>query len=96
MQNNGITSSLLNLLKNINYQKYDVTCFMGNPNTREKLANVDKIPKECHLIFKPGYAILTPEENKTLRNITSKKNVDNINSELFLGKDLKERQIEFF
>lgn len=96
MQNNGITSSLLNLLKNIDYQKYDVTCFMGNPNTREKLANVDKIPKECHLIFKPGYAILTPEENKTLRNITSKKNVDNINSELFPWKGFEREANRIF
>ncbi|RXA57143.1 glycosyl transferase, partial [Enterococcus casseliflavus] len=82
MQNNGITSSLLNLLKNIDYDRYEVTCFMGNPNTKEKLENVNRIPKQCHLIFKPGYAILTPEESKNLRKITSQNNVDRIDSSM--------------
>lgn len=82
MQNNGITSSLLNLLKNIDYDSYEVTCFMGNPNTKEKLENVNRIPKQCHLIFKPGYAILTPEESKNLRKITSQNNVDRIDSSM--------------
>lgn len=67
MKNNGITSSAINLLKNIDYKKYDVTCFTGYPRSKEEISNILSIPKEARFIYKPGYAILNNLEQNLLR-----------------------------
>jgi len=74
MKNNGITSSLVNLLKNIDYRKYDVTCFTGYPRSKEAITNILSIPDMARFIYKPGYAILTPEENRNLRRFNKLSN----------------------
>ncbi|GEQ38839.1 hypothetical protein TH5N_19820 [Tetragenococcus halophilus] len=77
MKNNGITSSVVNLLKNIDYKRYDVTCFTGFPRTKEIIANIRSIPDNVRFIYKPGYAILTPRESKLLRRFNKKSNEKN-------------------
>lgn len=66
--NNGITSSFINLLKNINYHEYDVTVFMQTPKG-EMLNNVEKLPKTVRMIFKPGVPIFTEKEKVENENV---------------------------
>lgn len=61
MRNNGITSSLINLTNNIDYNKYDVTLFMQttkNWNT-DILNNLNKINPNVRFLFKPGKPLFT-------------------------------------
>lgn len=62
MMNNGITTSCINLLNNIDYDKYDVSCFMKVPNKPEALRNIDKINKNAHLLFRNGLAVYSTSE----------------------------------
>ncbi|PGK52556.1 teichoic acid biosynthesis protein [Priestia megaterium] len=57
MRNNGITSSMINLLNNIDYEKYDVTCFMGPSNNKDVLNNINKVPSQVRFLFKVGYPL---------------------------------------
>lgn len=60
MRNNGITSSFINLVSNIDFTKYEVTCLLDDPRLPEQVRNIEGIPKEVHLIFKfgsPNYTI---------------------------------------
>lgn len=54
MKNNGITSSFLNLVSNLDYSAFDVSILIANPLTKEELKNVKLIPTECRLLFRPG------------------------------------------
>lgn len=62
MMNNGITTSFINLVNNIDYTKYDVTCFMKNPNKAEVLNNISKINKNVRLLFRNGVAVYNTSE----------------------------------
>jgi CDP-glycerol glycerophosphotransferase len=66
--NNGITSSFINLLKNIDYSQYDVTVFMPTPDS-DMLKNVNKLPKTIRLLFKPGAPIYTEKEKMENENV---------------------------
>ncbi|PXA32675.1 CDP-glycerol glycerophosphotransferase family protein, partial [Staphylococcus pseudintermedius] len=50
MKNNGITTSVMNLLSNIDYQKYDVTIFLNNTNNNEQLNNLKSIDGRVRII----------------------------------------------
>lgn len=63
MRNNGITSSLLNLLHSLNYEKYDVTLLCQAPN-QKNLANINRIPVSVRILFKPGGPIYSATEVK--------------------------------
>src|SRR5690606_4656084 len=54
MRNNGITASFINLSNNLDYEKYDVTCFLPTSNSAEVLNNIAKINKNVRLVFKGG------------------------------------------
>lgn len=64
MKNNGITSSLINLTNNIDYNKYDVTIFMQTTKNwnEEILNNLNKISSNVRFVFKPGKPIFTVVE----------------------------------
>ncbi|MFC7392989.1 CDP-glycerol glycerophosphotransferase family protein [Scopulibacillus cellulosilyticus] len=57
MKNNGITSSFINLMDNIDYDKYDVSCFMQTPNSQEVLNNISKVNKNVRFLFRNGLAV---------------------------------------
>ncbi|MDR2465054.1 MAG: CDP-glycerol glycerophosphotransferase family protein [Streptococcaceae bacterium] len=61
MRSNGITSSALNLLKTIDYTKYDVTLLSPMPNFYNK-ANLMKVPDEVRLLFRFSEGLYTQEE----------------------------------
>ncbi|MEC1752695.1 CDP-glycerol glycerophosphotransferase family protein [Bacillus mojavensis] len=62
LMNNGITSSFINLMNNIDYNKYDVSCFMKTPHSKEVLKNINKINKNARLLFKPGLPVYDIKE----------------------------------
>ncbi|MEH7075094.1 CDP-glycerol glycerophosphotransferase family protein [Neobacillus drentensis] len=62
MMNNGITSSFINLMDNIDFTKYDVSIFMKTPTSKEALNNIAKINKNARLLFRNGLAVLDISE----------------------------------
>lgn len=62
MMNNGITSSFLNLMDNIDYNKYDVSVFMNVSNKEDVLKNLDKLNKNVRLLFKHGISVYSLDE----------------------------------
>lgn len=59
MRNNGITSSFLNLMNNIDYDRYDVTCFTAAPQSAEASNNLKKVHPNVRMLFKPGLPVYT-------------------------------------
>lgn len=71
MRNNGITTSFINLMNNIDYDKYDVSCFCGTPHSKEVLNNLNKVNKKVRFLFKPGlpvYNIFEVYKDKFIHN----------------------------
>ncbi|MGE7879231.1 CDP-glycerol glycerophosphotransferase family protein [Peribacillus muralis] len=62
MRDNGITSSFINLMNNIDYDKYDVTCFTATPHSQEALKNLNKVNKNVRFLFKPGLPVYNLKE----------------------------------
>ena len=63
LRKNGITSSFLNLLSNIDYEKYAVTCLLDNPKSLEQIDSIHRIPKEASILFNFGEPIYTFSES---------------------------------
>jgi CDP-glycerol glycerophosphotransferase len=55
--NNGITSSFINLVDNIDYSKYDVSIFMKSPKSKEALNNIAKVNKNARFLFRNGLEV---------------------------------------
>lgn len=62
MMNNGITSSFINLMDNIDYNKYDVSVFLNISNKKEVLKNLEKLNKNVRLLFKHGIPVYNLDE----------------------------------
>lgn len=69
--NNGITNSFINLTNNIDYDRYDVTCFIGASRNKDVLYNQGRIHPKARLLFKPGLPIYTFQEAVNDRLIRS-------------------------
>ncbi|TDK62187.1 GW domain-containing glycosaminoglycan-binding protein [Bacillus salipaludis] len=57
MMNNGITSSFINLMDNIDFNRYDVSIFMKTPDSKEALNNISKVNKNARFLFRHGLAV---------------------------------------
>ncbi len=62
MRNNGITSSLLNLVNNIDYSVYDVTIVTNSTKNMEINNNLKSLNKNARVLFRFGVNILTKKE----------------------------------
>ena len=62
MFNNGITTSLINLLDNIDYNQYDVTLLCSTRKNKEVLNNLSKVNPHVRLMFRIGAGDYTVEE----------------------------------
>lgn len=62
MKNNGITSSMINLLENIDYNQYDVTLFLNNTKNPEILNNIEQINSKVRIIFRNGPLLASVRE----------------------------------
>lgn len=52
MKNNGITTSIINLLENVDYEKYDITLFTNKSKNLEVLNNLNRINKNVRIILR--------------------------------------------
>ena len=64
MRNNGITSSLLNLVNNIDYDKNDVTIITNSTRNNEINNNLKALNPNARVMFRFGGNILTKNERK--------------------------------
>ncbi|RZI00885.1 glycosyltransferase [Staphylococcus condimenti] len=62
MKNNGITTSAINLLENINYDKYDVTIFLNNTHNTEILKNLSQVNENVRIILRKGPLLASTSE----------------------------------
>ncbi|MFP6334673.1 teichoic acid biosynthesis protein, partial [Bacillus subtilis] len=62
LKNNGITTSAINLLENIDYNKYDVTIFLGFTYNAEILKNIEKVNNNVRIILRKGPLLATTAE----------------------------------
>lgn len=60
MENNGITSSFINLMHNLDYEKYDVSLLLRTTKNYEDviLTNLARLPEQVRLLFRPGNPLL--------------------------------------
>lgn len=63
LMNNGITSSLLNLLNNIDYDRFDITIFLQKTNKKIALDNLNQVNNNVNIIFRSGAFFATFMEN---------------------------------
>ncbi|KYG90277.1 hypothetical protein A0U40_08555 [[Bacillus] sp. KCTC 13219] len=92
MITNGVTTSILNLLNNIDYAKYDITLLHGGNITKEIQTNLEKLPENVRVLFRMGTFNFTIKEyiyNYLILNYKLNKN----QLEKFIPKNLY--QIEF-
>gem|GEM_PF-1994164 len=61
MDSNGITSSALNLLDHLDYDKYDVTIMMYLQTNQKSLDNIERINKFARIMFVFGEPLYTSE-----------------------------------
>lgn len=54
MKNNGITSSAINLLENLDYSRFDVTIFLNRTNNAEVLNNLNNVNENVRIILRRG------------------------------------------
>ena len=52
MKNNGITTSIINLLENVDYETYDITLFTNKSKNLEVLNNLNSINKNVRIILR--------------------------------------------
>lgn len=62
LKDNGITTSAINLLNNIDYDRYDVTVICQNLRNPVALKNLGKINKNARIMFRFGWPIYKIEE----------------------------------
>ncbi|MEL0537487.1 glycosyltransferase [Staphylococcus debuckii] len=62
MKNNGITTAAINLLENIDYDRYDVTIFLNNTQNTEILKNLSQVNENVRIILRKGPLLATTSE----------------------------------
>lgn len=72
MRNNGITSSLLNLVNNIDYTLYDVTLICNSTSNNEINENLKSLNNHTRVLFRFGIDILTRKEKIINNNFADK------------------------
>ncbi|MCJ1972901.1 CDP-glycerol glycerophosphotransferase family protein [Lactococcus carnosus] len=63
LMDNGITSSFINLVNQIDKEEYDLTIFLHDSNLEEIKNNWKKLPIHARKMFKPGLPIYKMDEN---------------------------------
>lgn len=82
LRDNGITTSYINLMNNIDYNRFDVTCFLQTPKSEEVIKNINRVNKNVRFLFKPGLPAFS------LWEIYKDKFVHNRGERGYLGKKL--------
>jgi CDP-glycerol glycerophosphotransferase len=90
-RNNGITTSIINLLKNIDYNRYNVVIAEGANYHFEKEINFKQIDERVKIFVRCGNLNLSKNERKCLNRLYTTGKVDSNNDEL-KHMFLRERQ----
>ncbi|MGX7030461.1 CDP-glycerol glycerophosphotransferase family protein [Vagococcus zengguangii] len=69
MRKNGITTSFLNLMDNINYEQYDVTVLADEPKGAEVRFNYGRLNKHVRCLYRTGSSIWSVEEAEDNRRL---------------------------
>ncbi|MGX7030459.1 CDP-glycerol glycerophosphotransferase family protein [Vagococcus zengguangii] len=69
MRKNGITTSFLNLMDNINYEQYDVTVLADEPKLKEVRYNFDRLNSNVRCLYRTGASIWSVEEAEDNRRL---------------------------
>lgn len=84
--NNGITSSLLNLLENIDYNRFEVTIFLQRQNSKIALDNLNSINKNVNIILRNGGFFATFTENYRNNYVRDRGIISNKEEKIFPNK----------
>lgn len=90
LMDNGITSSFLNLINQIDYDKYDVTIFLHDSKLKEIRDNWARLHPNARKMFKPGLPVYTISENVHDRML--KNNPFEFNIDTYYPKEAYERE----
>ncbi|ARJ50642.1 glycosyltransferase [Staphylococcus lutrae] len=63
MKNNGITTSAINLLENIDYEKYDVTIFLDDSKNKDMVNNLKMVNDNVRIILRKRPLLASLKEN---------------------------------
>ncbi|EZX16744.1 hypothetical protein V070_02423 [Staphylococcus aureus C0673] len=91
MRNNGITTSMINLLNNIDYKIYDVTLFTGYSTNKEILKNLNEVDENVRIILRKGPMVSSTLEyyrNLLVRN----RGIQGILEKIAYPKELYKRE----
>ncbi len=91
MKNNSITTSMINLLNNIDYKIYDVTLFTGLSTNKEMLKNLNEINDNVRIILRRGPMVASTLEyyrNLLVRN----RGIQGILEKVVYPKELYKRE----
>ncbi|KZX15586.1 glycosyltransferase [Methanobrevibacter filiformis] len=70
---NGITSSLINLSNNIDYEKYNVILIDRYSHDKEKQLNIDKLNPKINLLYRVGQKNVTISECRIFNFVTERR-----------------------
>lgn len=90
LMDNGITSSFLNLINQIDYDKYDVTIFLHDSKLKEIRDNWARLHPNARKMFKPGLPVYTVAEN--VRDRMLKNNPFEFDIDTYYPKEAYERE----
>lgn len=96
MKNNGITSSVINLLNNIDYNKYNVSAFINDTSNKEIIGNIKKINPKCNKLFKMGVDTIKFKEMFREKYILSRGKSGLLGKLLYPKKLFKRRFSRYF
>ncbi|MED4204488.1 CDP-glycerol glycerophosphotransferase family protein [Neobacillus mesonae] len=71
LRNNGITTSFINLMDNVDFDRYDVSVFVNPTNSKEVLNNMAKVNKNARFLFRsglPAYSFYEVYRDKFVHN----------------------------
>ncbi|MGX7162263.1 glycosyltransferase [Enterococcus massiliensis] len=88
--NNGITSSIINLSKNLDYEKYNLIVIDKNAKNKQFDDNVAKISKKAHVLYRGGGIDLTYSEWIKYNKLFNRSLVSNIDDHrIFVQREWK-------
>lgn len=91
MINNGITTSIINLLDNIDYDRYDVTLFSDYNENQEVIENLNSVNKNVRIILRT-YPLLANTKEFYRNLIIRNRGIKSIFEKTIYPKNLYERE----
>lgn len=88
--NNGITSSLINLSKNFDYDKYNLIIVDKNKVNQEFEANIGRLSEKAHVVYRNNGLSLTYSEWIKYNRLFNRSSVEDIKThQIFVAREWK-------